>query len=46
LIVLSSGNFPVQAVYQSRQIEKFLQGYSSVRFFLGKDNVREVTAVR
>lgn len=46
LIVLSSGHFPVQAVYQTRQIEKFLQGYSSVRFFLGKDNVREVTAVR
>jgi SAM-dependent methyltransferase len=46
LVVLSSGNFPVQAIYQTRQIEKFLQSYSSVRFFLGKDNVREVTAIR
>jgi SAM-dependent methyltransferase len=46
LTVLSSGNYPVQAVYQTRQVEKFLEGYSSVRFFLGKDNVREVTAIR
>ena len=46
LIMLVSGHYPVQAIYQTRQIERFLQGYSSVRFFLGKDNVREVTAVR
>jgi len=46
LIMLSSGHYPVQAIYQTRQIERFLQGYSSIRFFLGKDNVREVTAVR
>ncbi len=46
LMMLSSGHYPVQAVYQTRQIERFLQGYSSIRFFLGKDNVREVMAVR
>ena len=46
LIMLVSGHYPVQAIYQTRQIERFLQGYGSVRFFLGKDNVREVTAVR
>jgi SAM-dependent methyltransferase len=46
LVMLNSGNFPVHAIYQTRQIEKFLDGYGSVRFFLGKDNVREVTAVR
>jgi len=46
LITLPAGNHHVQAVYQTRQIERFLQGYSSVRFFLGKDNVREVIAVR
>jgi len=46
LVVLSSGHFPVQTLYQTRQIEKFLQGYSSTRFFLGKDNVREVIALR
>ena len=46
LLALDSGNFPVRQVYQNRQVEKFLEGYSSVRFFLGKDNVREVIAVR
>jgi hypothetical protein len=46
LQVLDSGNFPVQKVYQARQIEQLLAGYSSTRFFLGKDNVREVLAVR
>jgi len=46
LQVLDSGNFPVRQVYQTRQVEKFLEGYSSIRFFLGKDNVREVIAVR
>jgi hypothetical protein len=46
LIALESGSFPVRKVYQPRQIEKFLEGYTSTRFFLGKDNVREVIAVR
>jgi len=45
-VVLDSGNFPVLQVYQTRQMERFLEGYSSVRFFLGKDNVREVIGVR
>jgi SAM-dependent methyltransferase len=46
LLALDSGNFPVRQVYQTRQVEKLLEGYSSVRFFLGKDNVREVIATR
>ena len=46
LVALDSGAFPVRQVYQTRQVEKFLEGYSSVRFFLGKDNVREVIALR
>jgi SAM-dependent methyltransferase len=46
LIALDSGSFPVRKVYQTRQVEKFLEGYSSTHFFLGKDNVREVIAVR
>ena len=46
LQVLDSGTFPVRQVYQNRQVEKFLEGYSSTHFFLGKDNVREVIAVR
>lgn len=46
LLLLASGTNPVQQTYQTRQIEKFLAGYASVRFFLGKDNVREVIAIR
>jgi SAM-dependent methyltransferase len=46
LVLIESGNFPVRQIYQNRQVEKFLEGYSSFRFFLGKDNVREVLAVR
>jgi SAM-dependent methyltransferase len=46
LLVLDSGSFPVRKIYQTRQVEKFLEGFSSIRFFLGKDNVREVIAVR
>jgi SAM-dependent methyltransferase len=45
LLVLKSGDFPVREVYQTRQVEKFLDGYNSIRFFLGRDNVREVIAV-
>jgi SAM-dependent methyltransferase len=46
LIVQKSGEFPIQELYQTRQVEKFLDGYSSLRFFLGRDNVREVIATR
>jgi SAM-dependent methyltransferase len=46
LLLLASGTFPFQRMYQTRQIEKFLVGYASVRFFLGKDNIREVIAIR
>ena len=44
LVVQPAGSFPVQQVYQTRQIENLLTGYSDVRFLLGKDNVREVIA--
>ena len=46
LHILPAGDFPVRQIYQMRQIEKFLEGFSSTRFFLGKDNMREVIAVR
>ena len=46
LNIHAAGDYPVLQVYQMRQIEKFLEGFSSTRFFLGKDNMREVTAVR
>jgi hypothetical protein len=46
LHVVSAGDYTVRQVYQTRQIEKLLEKFSSTRFFLGKDNVREVIAVR
>ncbi|MGA7156695.1 MAG: class I SAM-dependent methyltransferase [Acidobacteriaceae bacterium] len=46
LVALNSGDFPVRKTYQTRQVETFFEGYSSMRFFLGKDNVREVIAIR
>lgn len=46
LQVLASDHFPVLQIYQTRQIEKFLEDFSNTRFFLGKDNVREVIAIR
>lgn len=46
LHVVSAGEYPVRQVYQMRQIEKLLEAFSSTRFFLGKDNMREVIAVR
>jgi SAM-dependent methyltransferase len=46
LIVLDSGNYPVRKIYQTRQVENLLEGFSGMRFFVGKDNVREVIAVR
>ena len=46
LHVVSAGDYPVLQVYQPRQLEKLLGKFSSTRFFLGKDNMREVIAVR
>lgn len=46
LHVIGAGDYHVRQVYQTRQIEKLLEKFSSTRFFLGKDNVREVTANR
>ena len=46
LNVVSGGDYPVRQVYQPRQLEKLLESFSSTRFFLGKDNMREVIAVR
>ncbi|HXS11744.1 MAG TPA: class I SAM-dependent methyltransferase [Acidobacteriaceae bacterium] len=46
LHVIPAGDYSVRQVYQTRQIEKLLEKFSSTRFFLGKDNMREVIAVR
>lgn len=46
LTLQGAGNYPVLAIYQNRQVEAFLADYASTRFILGKDNIREVIAVR
>ncbi len=40
------GDYPVRQTYTNRQIEKLFAAYKSYRFFLGKDNLREVIVVR
>ena len=41
----TAGNYPLRNIYNNRQIENLLQAFSSFRFFLAKDNLREVIAV-
>lgn len=40
------GDYPIRQNYTNRQIEKLFAAYKSYRFFLGKDNLREVIVVR
>ena len=40
------GSYPLRQVFNNRQIENFLHAFSSFRFFLAKDNLREVLATR
>lgn len=40
------GSFPLLRVYNNRQIENFLKPFSTFRFFLAKDNLREVLATK
>jgi hypothetical protein len=40
------GGYPLLNAYSNRMIENFLRGYSSYRFFLAKDGLREVITVR
>jgi hypothetical protein len=41
-----AGVHPLLQVYNNRQIEKLLHGFSGYRFFLAKDNLSEVLATR
>jgi SAM-dependent methyltransferase len=42
----SGGNYPLRGVYNNRQIENLLHDFRGFRFFLAKDNLREVIATR
>jgi hypothetical protein len=41
-----AGNFPILRTYNNRQIENMLSAFSSYKFFLAKDNLREVIVTR
>jgi hypothetical protein len=41
-----AGNYPILQTYSNRQIENMLKEFSSYRFFLAKDNLREVIVTR
>jgi SAM-dependent methyltransferase len=41
-----AGNFPLLHVYNNRQIENLFGEFSNYRFFLAKDNLREVIVTR
>lgn len=40
------GHFPILSMYTNRQIETLLKDFSNFRFFLAKDNLREVLATK
>lgn len=46
LRVLGNEPLTIRQIIQNRQVEKYLDGFSAVRFFQGSDNIREVIAVR
>jgi SAM-dependent methyltransferase len=39
-------HFRLQRVFNNRHIENLFHDYSSIKFFLGRDNIREVLVVR
>lgn len=41
-----AGGYPVLCAYQNRQVEKLFSEFESCRFFLAKDNIREVVITR
>jgi hypothetical protein len=41
-----AGNYPVLHIYNNRQVENMMKAFSSYRFFLAKDNLREVIITR
>jgi hypothetical protein len=38
--------FRLQRVYQNRQVENLFRDFGSIKFFLGRDNIREMLIVR
>lgn len=44
--MVPTGSFPVVKLYSNRQIEELFSAYSAYKFFLAKDNLREVLVTR
>lgn len=42
----STNHFKLQRVFNNRHIENLFHDYGSIKFFLGRDNIREVLIVR
>jgi SAM-dependent methyltransferase len=42
----SANHFKLQRVFNNRHIENLFHDYGSIKFFLGRDNIREVLIVR
>jgi hypothetical protein len=41
-----TGGFRLQRVFNNRHIENLFRDFASIKFFLARDNVREVLVVR
>ena len=46
LKLLGNEQLAIRQIVQNRQVERYLEGFSTIRFFQGADNVREVLAIR
>jgi len=44
--IQKAGSYPVVQIYSNRKIENLLRDFSTYRFFLAKDSLREVIATR
>jgi hypothetical protein len=42
----TANEYPMQQVFQNRAIEKLFSSFNGFRFFLAKDNLREVLVFR
>jgi SAM-dependent methyltransferase len=42
----NSDSFPLQRVFNNRHIENLFRDFASIKFFLARDNIREVLVVR
>ena len=43
--LLGNEPLPIRQIIQNRQVERYLEGFSTIRFFQGSDNIRECIAV-